>query len=756
MTNKKRKIRALALLLAACLLSAGVPCFAENHPAQSELFGPRLIDADDSIRSVALVNDTVYILTRRAFYVADAERRSARFICGATDLHESRPGMPPAVGMLFEQAGELLGFNPLTGTMYTLTVGENEVVFSEKLTLDMTPFLTDDSRDAHVREAERGILAGGKLYLKMPSYQRVENDLFRIDLATKETEALGATYLQGLVPYKDGKLIGVRNSPDLVRKHPDGYEISVVELAEFDPETREVSALPYALPQNGISLATPVLYDAETDSVYIADDTRLLRLDAEPKAVAVLPGFLYSNMKTQEMTRLKDGLLIAADAHAFFRRPEERLSAVELKIYGNRIDKKTAARALMSMDGVTVTYIEPSGDTAADVSARLVSRTLDADILLLSSDAHDIRSMAKKGYLKELTDAADIQAYARKMNPMFEALMYEENRLFGVPILLDLNSMTANVNILGRLGAKAPSTFRELLALIEKWNDEWYDMHVDLSLIEQPRIKKLLKELALDWYIDAKISNAESPLFSGDEITDFFALIDDLDVSAFDVDAPNVDETDMAFLLEGATPILEIGMSYSLKNAAGGGAFSVPVIVSPVPEYPGKARAAATVMSISAQSSKTELAERFVSLYLQNMDKVEQAALGANASEPIANPHYEQALADRKMYLDRLNAELSALEGAERRAVEADLAYLTGLYEEAKINERDLITVEQLRQHAEAMKNVYVDNSLTLVQNRLINENRHLRDMLLSGALDARGYADQMNARLKLAEMESR
>lgn len=753
---KNNARRLVVILLTVCLLPVIRIGLAENASKKSELFGSQLVDADDSIRSVALVKDTIYILTRRAFYIANTDERNARFVCEATELYDARPGMPPAVGMLFEKSGELLGFNQISGKMYSLAFEKDTVVFSEKLTLDMTPFLTGDPPNEYIQEAERGILLRDRLYLKMPTFQHTENDLFCFDLATKELTALGLTCLQGAVPYKEGKLIGLRYASSQTQNSRDGCHPPVIELAEFDPETQEVTALPYELPRTGVYPTSPLLYDVANDAVYVAADTQLLRFNPKPEVVGILPGSAYSSMKTAEMTWFQDGLLIAAETYAFFRTPENNLSAVELRVYGGQLDRRAASRALMSMDHVSITLVEPSEKPAADLVALLVTKALDADILLLSSDRHDIQMIAKQGYLRELSGNPDIKTYAGTVNAMFDPLIYQGQRLFGVPIHLSFSSLTANRKILEKLGGTVPASFCELLELIAQWNDEWYDLNTGFSLIEQPRIKSLLKALALDWYADTKIANAASPLFMAEEMTRFFTLVDELDVSAFDVDAPGVDETDMAFLLEGSTPILEPSMVYTLKNAAEGGFLFTPVIVSPLPEYQGKTRGAATMMSVYALSSKAEIAEQFMSLYIQNMDQLDQAMLSANTLEPIRNPYYEQSLADRKKYLDQLKAQLAVTDGMERRGIEADLAYLTERYEEAAENEKYLVTGRQLQQNEKILQAVYLDNSLTLTQNRLITENQALRDMLFSGTIDVKQYADQMNAKLELAELESR
>lgn len=516
-----------------------------------------------------------------------------------------------------------------------------------------------------------------------------------------------------------------------------------------------IPALQYKIPQIGVSLSIPLLYDVTNDAVYVATDAQLLRLKPEPEVVGILHGSVHNNMKTAEITKLSDGLLIAAESYAFVRTPENNLSAVELKVYGGQLDRRALSRALMSMDNVSITFVESSEELVTDLSTQLVSKALDTDIPLLSSDRHDIQKIAKKGHLRDLSGNPALQSYAETTNSIFDPLIYQDKGLYGVPIHLGFSSPTANRKILEKLGGTVPTTFTELLELISQWNDEWYELNTSFSLIERPRVKSLLKKLALDWYVDTKIANAISPLFVVDEMKQFFALVDELDVSAFDVDAPNIDETDMALLLEGSTPILEPSMGHSLKNAVEGGFLFTPVIVSPAPKHLGKVRGNATVMSIYAQSSKPEVAEQFMSLYIQNMDVLDKAMISTNVLKAIENPHYERSLADRKSSIEQLKAKLAVTEGAEKRGIEADLAYLTELYETAVVGDKYLVTCEQLQKNAETLQDVYLDISLTLIQNKLILENTPLIDMLFSGTVDINQFADQMNAKLKLAELES-
>ncbi|NLD51274.1 MAG: hypothetical protein GX650_00130 [Clostridiales bacterium] len=162
----------------------------------------------------------------------------------------------------------------------------------------------------------------------------------------------------------------------------------------------------------------------------------------------------------------------------------------------------------------------------------------------------------------------------------------------------------------------------------------------------------------------------------------------------------------------------------------------------------------ATLLAIPATAAHPQEALRFLSTYVSSMDAMTRAALSASWTEPIPNPQFERQKRDLEQRLALLPASIEKAEGAEKRALEQDLAYFKNEMAHIESN-RYIVSTQALDSYRQIMAGVYLDDTTTQVQRSALTKDGYLFLSMLEGTITLDQFIQQANDKIRLMTLES-
>lgn len=128
--------------------------------------------------------------------------------------------------------------------------------------------------------------------------------------------------------------------------------------------------------------------------------------------------------------------------------------------------------------------IENVVQTDAEIGQMLLTGG-GADVYLLNTSSSLYRSMVRKGYFVDLADSAAVRGFVDDMFPHLASMVWDDQRLCGMPAMLECNAWCRYPEAMEHLGLTMedmPHTYDELFDLISRWEDEWEDNDEDIHL----------------------------------------------------------------------------------------------------------------------------------------------------------------------------------------------------------------------------------------------------------------------------------
>ncbi len=751
---KKQKRFLFCLLLMICLLPLGG--LAAPAPLPDSLFGTALLDAQQRVYSMAVVKDTVYIRTDRAFYAWQEGEQQARHLADAAHATNDPKDDFPAADILLVQDGRLMGLHSGRGILYNLAFEGDQVIYEQVLQLDWAPLLQGDAPDMYYATPDWAVIQQNRLYCR---FQNLENgkELYSFDLTTGRGTAHGAHALHRFVPYQDGLLLAI--AFDSEKMDPATGQFLPAQLHAFDPATDAASPLDLALPalrEGAWPLSQNLYWDANQNQLYVLSDGQLLRLQPQgvPTLCARLPvGDMWGgNLKSPGILPWReDLLLIATENNVFLRSMDEsKLPPVTtLTGSGQLYDSNTLTRTLQQLGDIQYQPTPGGHMDAQAINTRFLTGDMTLDLLVLDSADSDIERLAAKGFLLDLSQNAELAAMADDLLPSLHKLVHHEEGLYAIPLEIRVFFPTANKLWFEELGRPLPATMQDLVDLVRWWAEEGHK-NEDYQLFEMQDAKSQLKDIALSSYVNGLLGQGLPLQFDMERFGAMIQQIDGLDTSTFDNFEMGADDQD--WLNMGKKAMLTYGMGYGLQDA--GSTYTQPLNLSFDATMPAWQDAGATLLAIPATVPHPEEALRFLSAYVRNMDAMTRAALSDSWTEPIPNPQFEQQQRDLQLRLAQLPARIEQAQGAEKRALEQDLAYFRNEMEHLESN-RYTASAQALQDYRQVMAGVYLDNSTTRVQRDSLTKDGSLFQTMLEGAITLEQFVQQANDKVRLMTLEA-
>ncbi len=755
--NTKQLKKALSLAFVLCLLAGSLPAQARETAPVSQLFGARLMDTNDNVLSIAALDGTSYILTEKALYIWREGEAEARFIADIAPQNDNGEDPDPRATALFVHEGRLMGLDGGRGLIYTLLTEGGMLRFEQALALDWSDFEEGDGRYVHYDSPGHVVYDAGRLYVSRNNWGGdLACDLYGFDLADGRITRYSPKHIKGLVPYRDGKLLGLYY--DQNRYNPETYEQYLAEPVIFDP------AADSAEPAN-LRLPAPVGYDnnsslrlcaAPDGQIYAANNSAVYRVskDAEPVLTGRLPmsGSWGGAIAAPGMLPLDgDRLLAAFGSNVFIRGTDEsKLKPVTaLKLNEDLSDTRALTKTLMQMDDIVVEVYQGEWQGANTISTLFLTGALDYDILSIGHNYFDTQKMTAKGYFAALDDAPALSAYADDMFELFDPFIRREGKTYLLPISLDAYYPAANAQNIKDTGAEPPRSIPELLNLTRWWGER-YEQFEGYVLFDQADVKQVLKFIALEVYINACLGEKKPLRFDMEPFGNIMREIDALDVSDFDVRIEELE--DEGYM--GGKPLIMNGMGGGIRRDEYNILLELSLDGNLRPWAQGRAR----YLGIPSTGKNQEAAKRFLSAYLRNMDPVERAALSRTQTEPILNPRYDEEYAEQLRYLSEYEARAEKATGAEKTEFEQDAAYFKERAAGFEQNNKYLVSTEDLARRKDMMSRIYLSDSLGIVQQNALNNaegGSYLPYMYYEGAITLEQFMEDANARIRLMTLEA-
>ena len=631
--------------------------------------------------------------------------------------------------------------------------------------LDWSIFKSPEE-EAFYDSPEYYLVMDGKLFCRQGNYgSDLKNDLHSFDLKTGEMKHYAPLFLNGLVPYKDGRMLGIyydQNAGEMV----DGRYVQMTpEVRVFDPETDTTQALRLILPgKENYELSQVCLwYDNEADRIYGMNSDGLWRLSEkeDPVLVSRMPtaGTWSRRGMGPAIFPWRDGLLIAAySSNAYLHGTDENAlpQVVALRMDGRPMDDRAIVRTLLSLPELTIDRWEGDWLEQETIATMFLSGNVPLDMLAMGSGSYDLQRMMEKGYLLDLSDDPALSAIGEDSFEALRPLMYREGRLYLLPMSVSTYQSYANKRSFEAVGRQIPATVQDLLDLVKWWAEEGHVIHEGYKLFDYGPVKTTLVYLVNQIYVDSVLGQGKPLQYDIEVFGGFMRQLEAMDLRDIEPDPD-----DMEAMGNGggngdaARFLISPQGGYYLEEDTPDSIIT-PMRLRISPDTPAWRKADLRVIGIPATTSHPEEARRFLAAYMKHLNERDRLLLSLSEEGPIPNPRYEERLREYEEHLALYRRQEAKEEGAKKRQLQEGIATWEKEMADFRENGRYSLSADTLRAHKAFMQTVYVDNSLTMVLNEALadKDGTPLLHMYTQGAISLEQLISQANDKIRLMTLE--
>lgn len=514
------------------------------------------------------------------------------------------------------------------------------------------------------------------------------NQLFELNLKDGSVRKVTEDYIGVILPLDDTSLIGY-------------YDNRYTGLTD-DPLT----ALVRINRQTGL---TDTLCEMESDSsfsgftmsgtsVVFNDGSQVLRVAAPYDTVETIgylpPAYVYTNLPgcvsgNSYYTYNYDSGLTSIDLTA-------PLPATVLRIdssisWGDAGD--LVRQYAKEHPEVGIVYASTSASTAPDYTQHMQSgEALDLYSFYLPGDA--FAALRNKGYLAELSGSSDLLAAVTEMFPNLTKQVLVDGHLYALPVEVSTSCWSIDTAVLEDVGLTAedvPTTYLELLNLIDEWITSYVEDYPEHALMDYPYSlsMQLFSQIML-----AQIAECEA---DGRTLTftdaDFIATLNKLDsmrekLQAYEDqwsdDNNNVYVTYSGNAVIGGSydtssegPLLSSYASIGIHYASDPESTAVPLMLSIQPNHDSSVIGDIRVMAVNRSSKNADAAMNLLTYLAVNRSDYQKSLLSPAYTDNIEDPYYEETKKSHESYIDELTKAMATADDSEKRDYQEAIQNLT-------------------------------------------------------------------------------
>lgn len=524
------------------------------------------------------------------------------------------------------------------------------------------------------------------------------NQLFELNLKDGSVRKVTEDYIGVILPLDDTSLIGY-------------YDNRYTGLTD-DPLT----ALVRINRQTGL---TDTLCEMESDSsfsgftmsgtsVVFNDGSQVLRVAAPYDTVETIgylpPAYVYTNLPgcvsgNSYYTYNYDSGLTSIDLTAPLPATVLRIdSSISWGDAGNLVRQYAKEHP-----EVGIVYASTSASTAPDYTQHMQSgEALDLYSFYLPGDA--FAALRNKGYLAELSGSSDLLAAVSEMFPNLTKQVLVDGHLYALPVEVSTSCWSIDTAVLEDVGLTAedvPTTYLELLNLIDEWITSYVEDYPEHALMDYPYSlsMQLFSQIMM-----AQIAECEA---DGRTLTftdaDFIATLNKLDsmrekLQAYEDqwsdDNNNVYVTDSGITYSGITysgnaviggsydtssegPLLSSYASIDIHYASSPESTAVPLMLSIQPNHDSSVIGNLRVMAVNRSSKNADAAMNLLTYLAVNRSDYQKSLFSPAYTDNIEDPHYEETKASHESYIDELTKAMATADDSEKRDYQEAIQNLT-------------------------------------------------------------------------------
>lgn len=523
------------------------------------------------------------------------------------------------------------------------------------------------------------------------------NQLFELNLKDGSVRKVTEDYIGVILPLDDTSLIGYYDN------RYTGADDPLTALVRINRQT-------------GL---TDTLCEMETDSsfsgftmsgtsVVFNDGSQVLRVAAPYDTVETIgylpPAYVYTNLPgcvsgNSYYTYNYDSGLTSIDLTA-------PLPATVLRIdssisWGDAGD--LVRQYAKEHPEVGIVYASTSASTAPDYTQHMQSgEALDLYSFYLPGDA--FAALRNKGYLAELSGSSDLLAAVSEMFPNLTKQVLVDGHLYALPVEVSTSCWSIDTAVLEDVGLTAedvPTTYLELLNLIDEWITSYVEDYPEHALMDYPYSlsMQLFSQIML-----AQIAECEA---DGRTLTftdaDFIATLNKLDsmrekLQAYEDqwsdDNNNVYVTDSGITYSGITysgnaviggsydtssegPLLSSYASIDIHYASNPESTAVPLMLSIQPNHDSSVIGDIRVMAVNRSSKNADAAMNLLTYLAVNRSDYQKSLLSPAYTDNIEDPYYEETKKSHESYIDELTKAMATADDSEKRDYQEAIQNLT-------------------------------------------------------------------------------
>lgn len=517
------------------------------------------------------------------------------------------------------------------------------------------------------------------------------NQLFELNLKDGSVRKVTEDYIGVILPLDDTSLIGY-------------YDNRYTGLTD-DPLT----ALVRINRQTGL---TDTLCEMESDSsfsgftmsgtsVVFNDGSQVLRVAAPYDTVETIgylpPAYVYTNLPgcvsgNSYYTYNYDSGLTSIDLTAPLPATVLRIdSSISWGDAGNLVRQYAKEHP-----EVGIVYASTSASTAPDYTQHMQSgEALDLYSFYLPGDA--FAALRNKGYLAELSGSSDLLAAVSEMFPNLTKQVLVDGHLYALPVEVSTSCWSIDTAVLEDVGLTAedvPTTYLELLNLIDEWITSYVEDYPEHALMDYPYSlsMQLFSQIMM-----AQIAECEA---DGRTLTftdaDFIATLNKLDsmrekLQAYEDqwsdDNNNVYVTYSGNAVIGGSydtstndiPLLTTYASIDIQSSYVGNYenTSVPLMLSIQPNHDSSVIGDIRVMAVNRSSKNADAAMNLLTYLAVNRSDYQKSLLSPAYTDNIEDPYYEETKKSHESYIDELTKAMATADDSEKRDYQEAIQNLT-------------------------------------------------------------------------------
>lgn len=346
---------------------------------------------------------------------------------------------------------------------------------------------------------------------------------------------------------------------------------------------------------------------------------------------------------------------------------------------------------------VGIVYAYASASSAPDYTQHMQSAEA-LDLYAFSLPGEAFLALRNKGYLAELSGSSDLLSAVSEMFPNLTQQVLVDGHLYALPYDVNTSCWSIDTAVLEDVGLTAedvPTTYLELLNLIDEWITSYVEDYPEHALMDYPYslMSQLFSQIMLEQIVeceaDGRTLNFSDP--------DFVATLNQLDSMRDSLTAyenrwnDENNNNDGAYYIGSSSmfgttdagssdsPLLSSYASIDIQSSYVGSYenTTVPLMLSVQSGRTGSAIGNMQVLAVNRSSKNADTAMALLTYIAVNRSDYQKSLFSPAYTDNIEDPYYEETKKSHESYIDELTKAMETADDSEKRDYQETIQNLT-------------------------------------------------------------------------------